>query len=181
MVNEEDGWRRVIVEKPYGHDLESARQLNTVVHNILREDQIYRIDHYLGKETVQNILVFRFANTIFEPLWNRNLIDHVQITVAETVGVGHRPKYYDSVGVLRDMFQNHLFQLLTLFSMEPPGSYSAEALRNERVKVLQSIRPVSQDNIWDHLVVGQYEGYSCEEGVAEQIPHTNFCSSQVLH
>jgi len=176
LVNEVDGWRRVIVEKPYGHDLESARRLNSVVHNILREDQIYRIDHYLGKETVQNILVFRFANTIFEPLWNRNLIDHVQITVAETVGVGHRPKYYDSVGVLRDMFQNHLFQLLTLFSMEPPGSYSAEALRNERVKVLQSIRPVSQDNIWDHLVVGQYEGYSSEEGVAEQTRTPTFAA-----
>ena len=168
LVNEEECWRRVIVEKPYGHDLESARRLNAAVHKILREDQIYRIDHYLGKETVQNILVFRFANTIFEPLWNRNLIDHVQITVAETVGVGHRTKYYDSVGVLRDMFQNHLFQLLTLFSMEPPGSSSAEAFRNERVKVLQSIRPVSQENIQDYLIVGQYDGYCSEEGVASE-------------
>jgi glucose-6-phosphate 1-dehydrogenase len=119
QLSEAKGWRRIVIEKPFGIDLASARQLNEQIHKTLNEHQIYRIDHYLGKETVQNILVARFANTIFEPLWNRNYIDNVQITVAETVGVGHRAGYYDSVGVLRDMFQNHLLQLVTLVAMEP--------------------------------------------------------------
>ena len=134
MVAQENAWRRVIIEKPFGHDLASAQALNQKVHQELAEDQIYRIDHYLGKETVQNLLVFRIANTIFEPIWNRNYISNVQITAAEAVDVGHRAGYYDGVGVVRDMFQNHLMQLLTLVSMEPPASFEANALRNEKVR-----------------------------------------------
>ena len=121
QLKENGGWRRVVVEKPFGTDLATARKLNGQIHKVLKEDQIYRIDHYLGKETVQNILFTRFANTIFEPLWNRNYIDSVQITVSEEVGVGHRGGYYDGIGVLRDMFQNHLLQLVTLVAMEPPA------------------------------------------------------------
>jgi glucose-6-phosphate 1-dehydrogenase len=166
LVSEEEGWRRVVVEKPFGSDLASAKELNHAIHSILDEKQIYRIDHYLGKETVQNILVFRFANTIFEPLWNRNYIDHVQITVAEEVGVMHRAGYYDGVGVIRDMFQNHLLQLLTLVAMEPPAIFEADALRNEKTKVLRSIRPVSEKDVKQHLVRGQYDGYLEAEGVA---------------
>jgi len=140
MAQETEGWRRVIVEKPFGHDLASAQELNTLVHKVFNEKQVYRIDHYLGKETAQNILFFRFANTIFEPIWNRNYVDHVQITVSEQVDVGHRAGYYDGAGVLRDMFQNHLMQLLALIAMEPPASFNADALRNEKVKVLPPIR-----------------------------------------
>jgi len=131
QLTERSGWRRVVIEKPFGTDLASARQLNEQIHKTLQENQIYRIDHYLGKETVQNILVTRFANTIFEPLWNRNYIDHVEITVAEKVGVEHRGRFYDGIGIMRDMFQNHLLQLLSLVAMEPPASFEATALRNE--------------------------------------------------
>ena len=141
LADENGGKRRVIIEKPFGTDLASARQLNTVVHSVFSEQQVYRIDHYLGKETVQNLLVLRFANTIFEPIWNRNYIDHVQITVAEEVDVGRRGGYYDSAGVIRDMFQNHLLQLLMITAMEAPVRYEADAVRNEKVKVLQAIRP----------------------------------------
>ncbi len=165
QLNEKQGWRRVVIEKPFGTDLASARELNEQIHKNLSEHQIYRIDHYLGKETVQNILVARFANTIFEPLWNRNYIDHVQITVAETVGVEHRAGYYDSAGVLRDMFQNHLLQLTTLIAMEPPASFNAEALRNEKVKVLSSIQQLSEEKIATDTVRAQYKGYRQEEGV----------------
>jgi glucose-6-phosphate 1-dehydrogenase len=156
------GWRRIVFEKPFGHDLISAQDLNRIVHGVFDESQILRIDHYLGKETVQNILAFRFANAIFEPLWNRDYIDHVQITVAESLGVGHRAEYYDQAGVLRDIVQNHLLQLLTLVALEPPSSSSAKALRDEKVKVLEAARPIEEGD----LVLGQYAGYPDEEGVA---------------
>jgi glucose-6-phosphate 1-dehydrogenase len=165
QLKEEQGWRRVVIEKPFGTDLESAQKLNKQIHKVLSEKQIYRIDHYLGKETVQNILVARFANTIFEPLWNRNYIDHVEITVSEKIGVEHRGKFYDKVGILRDIFQNHLLQLLTLVAMEPPVSFEASALRNEKVKVLSAITPMKEDEVTQATVRGQYEGYRREEGV----------------
>ena len=165
QLTEYNGWRRVVIEKPFGTDLESARSLNEQIHKTLNERQIYRIDHYLGKETVQNILMTRFANTIFEPLWNRNYIDHVEITVTEQVGVEHRGRFYDQVGVLRDMFQNHLLQLTSLVAMEPPASFDATALRNEKVKVLSSIRPMKEDEVLKWTVGGQYKGYREEEGV----------------
>lgn len=162
LTSEEDGWRRLVVEKPFGFDLASAKALNKTIHKVFNENQVYRIDHYLGKETVQNILFFRFANTIFEPVWNRNYIDHVQITVAEEVDVEHRGGYYDGAGVLRDMFQNHLLQLLSLVTMEPPSSMSADALRNEKVKALSALRTVEPAD----AVRGQYEGYVGSEGIA---------------
>jgi glucose-6-phosphate 1-dehydrogenase len=151
-----EGWARVVVEKPFGHDLESARQLNECLRGVFEERQIYRIDHYLAKETVQNIFVLRFANGIFEPLWNQRYVDHVQIAVAETLGVGHRAGYYERAGVLRDMFQNHLLQLLCLTAMEPPVKFEADAVRSEKVKVLQSIRPFPEDGADAWAVRGQY-------------------------
>jgi glucose-6-phosphate 1-dehydrogenase len=176
MAWENRGWRRVVIEKPFGRDLASARALNETVHGAFDEQQVYRIDHYLGKETVQNIMVFRFANAIFEPLWNRNYIDHVQITVAETVGVGNRGGYYDQAGVLRDMFQNHLLQLLTLTAMEPPAAFEANALRDEKVKVLRALRPIRPEDTAERTVRGQYvagqvngqpvQAYRDEKGVA---------------
>ncbi len=149
-------WKRVILEKPFGHDLDSARALNRQLRSNLAEPQIYRIDHYLGKETVQNLMALRFANGIFEPIWNRRYVDHVQITVAETVGVEDRGGYYDSAGALRDMVQNHMFQLLALTAMEPPNSFSADAVRDERVKVLQAIHLCSRDEVMTSTVRGQY-------------------------
>jgi len=146
----------VIIEKPFGRDLASAVELNKTIRAVLREDQVYRIDHYLGKETVQNILVFRFANGIFEPLWNRNHIDHVQITVAEAVGVEGRGGYYETSGVIRDMIQNHMLQLLTVLAMEPPVALEGDAVRDEKVKVLRAIRPINADEVDTWVVRGQY-------------------------
>jgi glucose-6-phosphate 1-dehydrogenase len=165
QLTEYKGWRRVVIEKPFGTDLDTARSLNEQIHKTLNEKQIYRIDHYLGKETVQNILVTRFANTIFEPLWNRTYIDHVEITVAEKVGVEHRGRFYDNVGVMRDMFQNHLLQLVSLVAMEPPASFEATSLRNEKVKVLSSIRPMNEAQVARRSVRAQYKGYRQEKGV----------------
>ncbi len=150
-------WKRVVIEKPFGHDLESARSLNREITSKLQESQIYRIDHYLGKETVQNIMVFRFANGIFEPIWNRRYIDNVQITVAETVGVEHRGSYYDHAGALRDMLPNHLFQILALVAMESPYSFEADAVRDEKVKLLKALRPMRAEEVFGAAVRGQYD------------------------
>ncbi len=168
------GWRRLVVEKPFGNDQASARALNKRIHSAFRENQVYRIDHYLGKETVQNILTLRFANAIFEPLWNRNYVDHVQVTVAESIGVGHRAGYYDKTGVLRDMFQNHLLQLLTLTAMEPPSLFEADALRDEKVKVLRSLRPGAES------VRAQYKGYRGESNVEPDSQTPTYAAIQVF-
>jgi len=175
-INRQHGRHRIVVEKPFGEDLESARLLNVQLHKYFDEDQIYRIDHYLGKETVQNLLVFRFANTLVEPIWNRNYIDHVQITVAEDQGIGDRAGYYDRAGALRDMVQNHLMQLLTIVAMEPPAVLEADALRDEKVKVLRSIRPIPRQAVSSFAFRAQYTagrvhgepvpGYQDEPGVA---------------
>lgn len=157
QVQEEGSyWRRIIVEKPFGRDLESARSLNRELHGIFNEDQIYRIDHYLGKETVQNILAFRFANGIFEPLWNQKYVDHVEVTAAEQEGVENRGKYYEEAGAIRDMLQNHLLQVVGTIAMEPPSVFNAHAVRNETVKVFQSLRPIPLEAIDDFVVCGQY-------------------------
>lgn len=142
LTDDSNGWRRVIIEKPFGHDLPSAKALNAKILGVLREDQVFRIDHYLGKETVQNIMAFRFGNGFFEPVWNRNYIDHVQITVAETLGVEQRGSFYDATGALRDMVPNHLFQLFTMTAMEPPVSFDAVAVRNKKEDVLSALRPL---------------------------------------
>lgn len=168
-------WSRVVVEKPFGRDLQSARELNASLAQVLREDQTYRIDHYLGKETVRNILVFRFANTIFEPIWNRNCVDHVQITVAESIGVQGRAGFFDKTGTLRDVVQNHMLQLLAIVAMEPPASLDPEAVRSEKLKVLRSVRRLSREEAAACAVRGQYGpgmvngqsvvGYRAEDGV----------------
>ena len=175
-INRKHGRHRVILEKPFGQDIESARALNALLHRYCDEDQIYRIDHYLGKETVQNLFVFRFANTLIEPIWNRNYIDQVQITVAEEGGIEQRADYYDKTGALRDMLQNHMMQLLTVVAMEPPAILEADALRDEKVKVLRSIRPISEEAVGNYAVRAQYAagevsgrpvaGYRDESGVA---------------
>jgi glucose-6-phosphate 1-dehydrogenase len=163
MTQEGNGhWVRVIVEKPFGHDLASAKQLNQDLKQVLREDQIYRIDHYLGKETVQNVMVFRFSNNIIEPLWNRNYVDHVQITAAETVGVEHRGGFYETAGALRDMVPNHLFQLLTMTAMEPPISFDADQVRNKQAEVLHAIQPLNPEDVLRNMVRGQYGGGTVE-------------------
>ena len=177
LTEERDGsCRRVVVEKPFGSDLSSARALNVRILKVLKEHQIYRMDHYLGKETVQNIMVLRFANGIFEPLWSRDHIDHVQITVAETVGVEHRANCYEATGALRDMVPNHMFQLLALTAMEPPNSFAADAVRTEKTKVLEAVHPLDYDDVRRNVVRGQYRAgivrgkpvaaYREEEGVA---------------
>jgi len=152
----EEHWSRIIIEKPFGYDLESARKLNKEVLKVFAEDQVYRIDHYLGKETVQNLLVFRFANGIFEPLWNRNYIDHVQITAAETVGVENRGPYYEAAGTMRDMVQNHMLQLLALTAMEPPVLFDARQVRDEKQKVFEAVKPIKPEEVHLHTVRGQY-------------------------
>src|SRR5580692_6566506 len=167
LARQENGrWRRVVIEKPFGHDLDSAQALNRDIKQVLEENQIYRIDHYLGKETVQNIMVFRFDNAIFEPIWNRRYIDHVQITNAETVGVERRGGYFDTAGTLRDMVPNHVMQLLSLTAMESPVAFTADAVRNEQAKVLHSLVPFSSDDVLEYSVRGQYgEGMIGEERV----------------
>jgi glucose-6-phosphate 1-dehydrogenase len=150
------GWRRIIIEKPFGRDLDSAKRLNREVGKVFRESQVYRIDHYLGKETVRNLMVFRFANGIFEPLWNRRYVDHVQITMAESIGVEDRGSFYEETGTLRDVFQNHLLQLLSLVAMEPPATFAADALRDEKVKVLRAIDPFSKVRVDQNVLRGQY-------------------------
>ena len=164
LAMEDTGWRRVVIEKPFGHDLNSAEQLDRMVHQVFKEEQVYRIDHYLGKETVQNLMVFRFANAIFEPLWNRNYVDNVQISATEEVSVGDRAGYYDQSGVVRDMVQNHLLQLLTLVAMEPPSSMDADSLRNNKVEALRSIRRWDMAQAAQNSVLGQYRGYLDEAG-----------------
>src|SRR5205823_6618376 len=190
MQEDNRHWRRVIIEKPFGHDLESARQLNKQLLRVAEEKQIYRIDHYLGKETVQNILALRFANGIFEPIWNRRYIDHIQISVAETVGVEKRGGYYDQAGALRDMVPNHIMQLISLTSMEPPISFQADAVRDEQAKILHAIQPFSAEEVLLRTVRGQYgegivEGqripaYRAEEGVPPDSRTETFVAMKLL-
>jgi glucose-6-phosphate 1-dehydrogenase len=189
LAREGTGSSRIVIEKPFGRDLDSCRRLNNIVHEHFQERQIFRIDHYLAKETVQNILMFRFANSIFEPLWNRRYVDHVQITVAETLGVEHRAKYYESSGVLRDMFQNHVLQLLAIIAMEPPPSFEADLVRDEKAKVFRSIRPFSLDRLEDFVAIGQYDAgrigaspvpaYRQEEGVSGTSTTPTFAAMKV--
>ena len=181
---------RIVVEKPFGWDLDSARDLNRKIAEVFQEGQTYRIDHYLGKETVQNILAFRFANSLFEPIWDRRYIDHVQITVAEEVGVGHRGGYYEKAGALRDMVQNHLFQVFTLIAMEPPVSFDADEIRGKKVDVLRAIRPIPPDHVHDSAARGQYDtgwmqgehvsGYRQEEAVSPQSQTETFAALKLF-
>jgi glucose-6-phosphate 1-dehydrogenase len=175
LAKEDEHWSRIVIEKPFGHDLESAKALNAEVLQVFKESQVFRIDHYLGKETVQNILVFRFGNSMFEPIWNRNYVDYVEITAAESVGVGSRAGYYEEAGALRDMVANHLLQLLTLTAMEPPVAFDADNVREEKVQVLRSIRRLKPEQVGERTVRAQYgpgeidgekvKGYKEEEGV----------------
>ncbi len=175
LCDQSDGFRRFIVEKPFGYDLESGQRLNKILHDLISEDQIFRIDHYLGKETVQNLLVTRFANGIFEPLWNRNYVHRIEITSAESIGVEERGRYYDTSGALRDMVQNHLLQMVGLTAMEPPSSLDADAIRNEVLKVFQSLQPIREEEVEKQVIRGQYTpsrirgecvtGYRYEKGV----------------
>src|ERR1700686_4606182 len=190
LMEEKNQHGRVIIEKPFGHDLDSARVLNQQLLKVAKEKQIYRIDHYLGKETVQNILAFRFANGIFEPIWNRRYIDHVQITVAETVGVESRGSYYDTAGALRDMFPNHIMQLISLPAMEPPISFGANAVRDEQAKILHAIQPLSSEEVLHRTVRGQYgdgamdnervPAYRSEEGVPPDSRTETFVAMRLL-
>ena len=180
LLTEDTGWRRVIIEKPFGYDLASARALNAQLSTCLQESQIYRIDHYLGKETVQNILAFRFANGIFEPIWNRRYVDHVQMTVAEDVGIGTRGNYYDHAGAVRDIVQNHMFQLMTFVAMEPPISFRAHDVQDEKVKVLHAIQPFTTEDIRQRVVGGQYEGYRKEPNVRPDSRTETFVAMRLL-
>jgi glucose-6-phosphate 1-dehydrogenase len=186
----EGDYSSIVIEKPFGRDLESARKLNGVLHKYFKEKQIFRIDHYLAKETDQNIIMFRFANSIFEPIWNRNYIDHVQITVAETLGLENRAGYYERTGVIRDMFQNHIFQLFALIAMDPPTAFEAERVRDEKVRVFRSVEPFPLDRIGDCVVIGQYGkgringedaiGYREESGVSPGSVTPTFAAMKVL-
>ncbi|MBI5867069.1 MAG: glucose-6-phosphate dehydrogenase [candidate division Zixibacteria bacterium] len=173
-------WAQVIIEKPFGRDLDSARELNRMVRRYIAEDQTYRIDHYLGKETVQNILVFRFGNSIFEPFWNRKYIDYVEITAAETIGLQGRGRFYDQTGVIRDVVQNHLLQVLALCAVEPPVSFTANDIRDQKVQVLKSLRPITSMEIADQVVTGQYRGYCDEPGVAKDSRTPTYVAMKVL-
>ncbi len=190
LTRQDAGWRRVVIEKPFGHDLDSARALNRELSGVLDESQIYRIDHYLGKETVQNLMVFRFANGMFEPIWNRRYVDHVQITVAEDLGIEGRGAYYERAGAVRDIVQNHILQLLTLVAMEPPSTLAAEAVRNEKVKVLDAIRPMQPEQVLRDSVRGQYgagviagrkvPAYRDEPGVSPTSQTETFAAVRIL-
>jgi glucose-6-phosphate 1-dehydrogenase len=183
-------WTRIIIEKPFGRDGASARELNQKVLKVFDESQVYRIDHYLGKETVQNLLVFRFGNGIFEPLWNRNYVDHIQITAAESLGVERRGGFYETAGALRDMIQSHVLQLMSLVSMESPANFDATSVRNEKIKILQSVRPLEQDSVWKSVVRGQYgpgtvqgksePGYRQEQGVKQDSATETFVALKLL-
>ena len=178
LADEKEGFRRVVIEKPFGMDLESSRKLNQDLQQLLNESQIYRIDHYLGKESVQNLLVYRFANSILEPLWNRNFIDHIQISAAESIGIGYRANYYEKSGALRDMIQSHLMQVMTLVAMEPPVEFTADAVRDEKIKVLRAVRHFAPEDIPAQTLAAQYssgnlndenlKGYVAEEGVSPE-------------
>ena len=191
LSKEEQGrWRRVVIEKPFGHDLSTAVELNRTIRSVIRENQIFRIDHYLGKETVQNLMVFRFGNGMFEPIWNRNYIDHVQITVAEELGVEGRGPYYDTAGAMRDMVPNHIAQLVSLVGMEPPISFNADAVRDEQVKLLNSIEPLSPEEVLTSAVRGEYgpgeidgkkvPGYRQEEKVPPESNTETFVALRLM-
>ncbi len=185
-----NSWARIVIEKPFGHDLASARKLNRVVLDAFDESQVYRIDHFLGKDTVQNLLALRFGNGIFEPLWNRNYVDHVQITAAESLGVEQRAAFYETTGALRDMVQSHVLQLTCLAAMEPPSNFDATAARNEKLKVLQALRPYSPDTVAANVVAGQYAqgeidgqevaGYREEPGVTPSSTTDTYVAAKVL-
>lgn len=180
LANEGEGFRRVVIEKPFGMDLESARQLNRELQELLSESQIYRIDHYLGKESVQNLLVYRFANSILEPLWNRNFIDHIQISAAESIGIEYRANYYEKSGALRDMIQSHLMQVMTLVAMEPPVEFIADAVRDEKIKVLRAVRLIEPEGIKKQTVAAQYgSGHRGEESISAYVAEDGVSAESV--
>ncbi|MFH0812087.1 MAG: glucose-6-phosphate dehydrogenase [Pseudomonadota bacterium] len=190
LARGDKGYTHLVIEKPFGRDLNSARRLNRVIEKTFREEQVYRIDHYLALETVQDLLMFRFANSVFEPLWNRRYIDHIQITASETLGIEQRAGYYEEAGVLRDMFQNHMLELVALTAMEPPVAFSAECVRDEKVKVFRSIRPLPLEKLNDYIAIGQYgrgeinttpvPGYREEPGVSEKSTTPTYAAMKVL-
>ena len=174
LANEDEGYRRLVIEKPFGHNLASAQALNKELQSVFNEDQIYRIDHYLGKESVQNLLVYRFANSIMEPLWNRNYVDHIQISTSETLGIEYRAKYYEKSGALRDMIQSHIMQMMTLVAMEPPVEFTADAVRDEKMKVLSAIRCIKPEEVRMHTVSAQYaSGTINDESVPAYVSEEN--------